>query len=123
MGSEPCPAGPAQSGAEGAELLLGDHDRVEASPGDLHREAAELADRVADAVQKLGVVLDHEAGAVVAPGLLVAEQAQDDVAGRRPVGRGRLEERGEHHRHAAFHVEGAASPDVAVRDLSAERSS
>jgi hypothetical protein len=67
------------------------------------------------------VVLDDEARAVVAAALFVAEQAQDDVSGRRCGGLGRLQEGGEHHRHAALHVERAASPDVAVGHLSAER--
>jgi hypothetical protein len=61
--------GAAKGGAKGAELLLGDHHRVEATPGDVHGEATELADRVADAVEELGVVLDDEARAVVAASL------------------------------------------------------
>ena len=40
---------PAEPRPRPADLLLGDHDRVERAPRDLHPEAAELADRVAHA--------------------------------------------------------------------------
>lgn len=81
----------------------------------MHGEAAELADRVADAVQEPGVLFDGEAGAVVPASVLIAQQAQDDVAGRPCLGFGRLQERREHHGYPALHVESAASPDIAVR--------
>ncbi len=85
------------------------------------REAAELADRVADAVEQLGVLAHEELGAERAAGLLVGHQAEDHVARRLLAARERAHERGEHHRDAALHVERAAPPDVAVGDLAGER--
>ncbi len=104
-----------------ADLLLGDHDRVERAARERHREAAELADRVADAFEQLRVLAHQEACAEVAAGLLVAQHAQDQIPGRAPPGGGRPHERGHHHRHAALHVERPAAPHEAVVLLAAER--
>ena len=52
-------------------------------PPDAQREAAELAEREADALEELGMLLDEEARAEVAAVLLVGEHAEDEVA-RRP---------------------------------------
>ena len=49
-------ARPAQAAAQPADLLLGDAHRREPSPADVEREAAELAERVADALEQLGVL-------------------------------------------------------------------
>ncbi len=103
-----------------ADLLLGDHDRVEAPPADVEREAAELADRVANAVEQLGVLAHDELGPKRTAGLLVGEQAQDHVAGRLQAARLGTHERGEHHRDTALHVERATTPQVAVGDLAGE---
>ena len=59
-GIEPWPARPAQRGHGPADLLLGDHDRVEERPATSMREAAELADRVAHPVEQLGVLANEE---------------------------------------------------------------
>ena len=76
------PGAAAEGRARPADLLLGDHDRIEAPAGELHRETAELADRVAHAGEQLGVLADEEVRPVVAAGLLVGEHAQDHVPGR-----------------------------------------
>jgi hypothetical protein len=113
--------GSAERGPRPAELLLGDHDRVEAAAAELHREAAELADRVADALEQLRVLGDHEARPVLAAGLLVGEQAEDHIARGRLRRGARAQECGEHHRDASLHVQGASAPDEAVGDLARER--
>ena len=60
-GNRAVAAGAADRRPRPADLLLGDLDRVEAPAGDVRREAAELADPVADALEQLGVALDEEA--------------------------------------------------------------
>jgi hypothetical protein len=67
-------------------------------------------------------VLTYEKfGAEVAAGLLVGHQAQDHIARRRRFAGLRAHECGEHHRHAALHVEGAATPYVAIAQLAGKR--
>ena len=83
------PRGTAERGFGPAHLLLGDHDRVEAPPGDRHREAAELAQREAHALEQLRVLSHEEVSSVVAAPLLVGEHAQDHVAGGRLAARSR----------------------------------
>jgi hypothetical protein len=90
----PVPGRSPQRHAQRADLLLGDHDRVEPAPGDVHREAAELADREAEPLEELRVLVDHEARAGVPAAFFVAQKAQDDVAWRRCVRFGRLKEGG-----------------------------
>src|SRR5207302_598790 len=60
-----------------ADLLLGNHDRIEAPPGDIHRETAELAKRVANAAEEIGMRRDQVVRTEVAAGLLVRQQTQD----------------------------------------------
>ena len=115
------PRAPANRRPRPANLLLGDHDRVEAATGDLHREAAELPDRIAHAGEQLGVLGDEEARAEVAARLLVGEDAQDHIARRRLPARLRAHERSQHHRDAALHVQRAATPHVAAVELARER--
>src|SRR5439155_2943943 len=69
----------------------------------------------------MGVLLREEARAHVAAGLLVREQGEDHVAGQRGALLLRAEERGDEHRDRSLHVHGAATPDVTVHELAAER--
>ena len=106
---------------EPANLLLGDLDRIEAPAGDLERERAELAEREPYAVEQVPVLLREEASADIAAGFLVGENGEDHIARqRRPLALRPHEGRHEH-RDRPFHVDGAASPDVAVEKLAAER--
>lgn len=101
-------------------LLLGDLDRVDPLADHREGEAAELTDRVAHPGEELGVLSGQESGAEIAALLLVAEHAEDDVAGRwRALGR--PQHRGDEHRHAALHVERAAAPEDALANLPGER--
>jgi hypothetical protein len=112
---------PADRCARPADLLLGHHDRVEATAGKRHREPAELADRVADVLEELGMLVDEVAGPLVAARLLVGQDTEDHVAGRQhAAGLGPHEGR-EHHRDAALHVQRSASPHVAVVQLAGKR--
>ncbi len=112
---------PAQARPRPADLLLGDHDRIEGAPGDVHAERAELADGVAHPLEQLGVLAHEELGAERAARLLVGHQAEDHVARRPAPGCLRAHERRQHHRHAALHVERAAPPHEAVVLLTGER--
>src|SRR5207247_2658142 len=61
-------------------LLLGDLDRIEAARSHFECKAAELADRVLDALEQLGVLVCHEPRPVIAEALFVGERAEDHVA-------------------------------------------
>jgi hypothetical protein len=76
---------------------------------------------VPDAVEELGVLLHHEAGAEDAQVLLVGEHAQQNVTRRRLVRAGKPQEGGEHHRHPALHVQRSPAPDLTVDQLTAKR--
>lgn len=76
-----CPRALVPLGLETGDRKITDSSAVrvrrrgaEAATGDVHREATELADRVADAVEELGMVVDAEGRALVAACLLVAER-------------------------------------------------
>jgi len=103
-----------------APALLGNHDRVEAPAAEVLHHASRLADAVLDAREELGVILDEPLRALVPTRLLVGQHREHEVA-RRPAVRVRLQDCADHHRDAAFHVEGAATPQVAADDLAAER--
>jgi hypothetical protein len=67
------------------------------------------------------MLLDEEARAEVAAGLLVAQDDQHDVAGRRPPLPVESQDCVDEHGHAGFHVERAAAPDLAVLEPPLER--
>ena len=90
-------------------------------PPEVEREAAELAERVAHPLEQLRVLLDEEARAEVAAGLLVGEDDEHEVAGQLDALALRAQERVHEHRHAGLHVERAAAPDVAVLEPRLER--
>ena len=90
-------------------------------PPSVERGAAELAERVPHALEQLRVLLDQEARAEVAAGLLVGEHDEDEVARQRDVLAPRAQEGVDEHRDAALHVERAAAPDVAVLEPRLER--
>ena len=101
--------------------LLGDLDQVEALAADRRAEAADLADRLGDAFEEVGMVVDQPARAVVAARLLVGQERQHDVP-RRPAALPEpLPDHGEDHRVHVLHVHRAAAPDAAVTDLAGER--
>ena len=117
---------------EDLEALLGDLDRVEPAPAELHGDAAGLVEGAGGA-QRVGTVLREPARPLAAPGLLVggagvedvAAQAGDGVAGgveaggTRPAREQDDDQRLE--RHHLLHVHGAPTPDVAVGDVGGER--
>ncbi len=117
----PMSARTADDAVQPADLLLRDLDRVEPAPAEHGPGAAELAERVPDAGEELGVLLDEEPRAEVAAVLLVAEDAEDEVAARAQLAPGGAEERVDEHRDAALHVERAAAPDDAVDEVARER--
>ena len=83
-------------------------------------EAADLADRLGDALEEVGVLVDEVPRAVRAAGLLVGEEGEHDVArglaaAAQPVAYDR-----QRHRVHVLHVDGAAAPHAAVGDLAGE---
>ena len=62
----------------------------------------------------MGMVFDQVPGAVLAGGLLVADQAQDHVTGWDQSGRPGAHEGGHHHCDPALHIQRSPSPDAAI---------
>jgi len=101
-----------------APLLLGYLDRVEASAREFQAEAAELADRVANANEELRVPLDEVPCPELAVCFLICQDRENDVPRRCHLLGARLEKGGKEHGDTTLHVERATSPHVAVNDLS-----
>ena len=114
-------AGPPDRRAHPAHLLLTHLNRVSAQTRQLGARATKLTERVPHALEQLVVLLDHEARTVCPQILLIREHAQQHVARRRLSGLGESQDRPEHHRHTALHVQGASTPNLAVDQLAAER--
>ena len=72
--------------------------------------APDLGDRLADALEDLGMLLDHEVRALDTAGLLIGEEDEEQVArGSRPRA-GEVTRAGEDHRDHVLHVDCAAAP-------------
>ena len=93
---------------------------VEAAAADGCAEPADFADGLGDALEEVSVLVHQEAGAVLAAGLLVGGEDEDDVAWRPSAFAGALAQDGQHHRVHVLHVDGAAAPDAAVLYLAGE---
>ena len=115
------PAGSPDRRAHPAHLLLTHLNRVCAQTRQFGARATKLTERVPHALEQLGVLLDHEARAVRSQILLIREHAQQHIARWRLSGLGEPQNRPEHHRHTALHVQGASTPNLAVDQLAAER--
>src|SRR5207245_3658143 len=101
-------------------LLLSHLDRIEGTAADPQRKPAELADCVLNTGEETAVLLDKELRAARAASLLVARQDEDDVACRFDAFGTEAQQGCDEHRHSAFHVERAATPHLAVDELSRE---
>ena len=117
---------PVAGAAAGGQLhpghaLLGGLDQVDPPAAHRGAEAADLAHRVGDALELLGVLVDQHLGAPVAAGLLVGGEAERDRPLRHPALALPLPDHGEQHRVEVLHVDGPAAPEVAVLDLPGER--
>ena len=66
------------------------------------------------------MLLRQELRAEVAAGLLVGDHGEHEATGWDATLRLRPQKSGDHHRHAALHVDCASAPDHAVDDFSAE---
>ena len=116
VGGEPQPddallGGLQQVGAPLVPVAVGDGDAV----------AADLADRLGDTLEDLGVLGHHEVRPLGATGLLVGEEDHDEVARRHGAGAREVAHGGQHHRVHVLHVDRAAPPDAAVALLPRER--
>ena len=120
-------AGPAVCGQpQPGDALLGGLQEVGAplpavAVGQGDAVAADLADRLGDALEDLGVVGDEEVRPLGAAGLLVGEEDDDEVAWGHGAGAGEVAHAREDHRVHVLHVDGAAAPDAAVALLPRER--
>ena len=112
-------ARPSQAQDHLAATLFGDHDRIERAAAQMLSLAAALPDRVLDSSEQVGVLVDQPAGPEHPARFLVREQGQDQIP--RGAVFGSAQRRVDHHRHAALHVERAATPHVAADDLRGER--
>ena len=106
--------------------LLGGLDQVERALAalaarDRQREPADLTDRLGDAFEQVGPVVDQPFAPVLAAGLLVGHEGEHQVA-RRDDARS-FEGAGDrdHHADHVLHVHRAATPDVAVLERTGER--
>src|SRR5262245_18301600 len=113
--------GAADRGPYAAPLLLRDLDRVDAPAPDPLGEPAELADRMADADEKIRSLVDEELCTDVASRFLAARQDQDYVSRRRGFLLSGPEDSAHEHRDPTLHVERAAAPDDAIHELAAKR--
>src|SRR5919204_4905322 len=112
-------ARPAAGRADQAALLLRDLDRIEPPISHPLRKAADLAECEADPLEQLWMLLDQELRAELTSRLFVARQREDQVSGRRLCRR--AQERRDEHRDAPLHIEGAATPDDVVDEITRER--
>ena len=120
---EPCPARPVGDQPQPGDALLRGLDQVDAAGRrDGEREAADLADRLGDALEQLGVVVDQpvRARACRRPPRRRGSRGRRRAAACGPRGAICADER-QHHRVHVLHVDGAAAPDAAVGDLAGER--
>ena len=113
-------AGTPEYGSGLAAALLGNHQWVEPAPAHVPRETAALAQRVPDSGEEIGPVGGQPACAFETAGLFIRQHGDHHIARRRPAVAEEPERGQDHHGHAALHVDGAASPDVAVNDLAGE---
>ena len=79
-GIEPWPHVPRDRDAVGREALLGDLDRVEAPPGDRHRDAAAFVERARPPRSQSGRCSAIQLAPAMAAGLLVGGGGEQDVA-------------------------------------------
>src|SRR5207302_3908875 len=106
---------------EPGHALLGRLDRIKTAAGNIDAEPADLADRFGATFEELGMVVDEEACAEQATGFLIGKEGEDDIARRAPPLPGPVADDGEDHRVHVFHVDGAATPQAVVPDLTGER--
>ncbi len=85
------------------------------------REAADLADRLGDAVEQVGPVVDQPFAAVLAAGLLVGDEREHQVARRHDARAFEVPGDRDDHADHVLHVDRAAAPHVAVLDRAGER--
>ena len=122
----PVPGAAAGGEAHPHHALLGGLDQVEralAAVAARHRqrESADLADRLGDALEQVGPVLDQPLAAVLAAGLLVGDEREHQVARRDDAGAFEVPGDRDHHADHVLHVDRAAAPHVAVLDGTGER--
>ena len=93
-----------QVGPAGLPLRVLDGDAV----------PTDLADRLGDALEDLGVLPDEELAAEHSPGLLVGEEDEEQVPRRDRAGPREVAHAREHHRDHVLHVDRAAAPETAI---------
>ncbi len=112
--------------AQPEDALLGGLDEVGAGlPVALgrhgHAVAADLADRLGDAVEELGTGLHDVVRAEDSPSLLVGEEGEDDIAWGLGTAAGQVADVGQDHGVHVLHVHRASTPDAPVAQLGTER--
>src|SRR5260370_38300813 len=111
---------PPEDGPGDADTLLGDHQGIKAPTTEVPGESATFAQRMANATEELRPVRNEPSGALEPPGLLIADQGDHDAPGRSPILSRKSQNRRHDHRHAAFHVDCATTPDVVIHQFTAD---
>ena len=105
---------------EPGQALLRGLDEVDPLAADVDGVAAHLGDRLGGTGEQVGAVADHVPGPVVATGLLIGEEGDDEVASRtHPLGQ-HGPDGGDDHRVHVLHVHGPAPPQQTVLDHACE---
>ncbi len=114
------PRCPARGQPHPGDALLRCLDQVEPAPADRGAEPADLANRLGDALEQLGVVVHQPASAPTPARLLVGGEREHHVARPPPLPQP-LPDDGQDHRVHILHVDRAAPPDAAILGLPGER--
>ena len=85
------------------------------------REPADLTDRLGHSLEQVRPVVHQPLRPEAAAVLLVGDEGEHQVARRHDAGLPEVAGDHDHHAHHVLHVDGAASPDVAVLDGTGER--
>ncbi len=108
-----------EAGPHPDHALFGDLDGVEGLPPHVQGESADLAEHVLGA-HEVRVLVDQEVGSLRTARLLVGDRREDHVARERDLRSGEQREDRRAHGDHVLHVDGPASPDVAIDDLRTE---
>src|SRR5260370_16380983 len=85
QGERAMPTRTAHNGLHMAAALLSNHNRIELSPADVCRGPTELAKRIANVLEEVGMVFYQVLSAVIATILLIAHHSQYDITSNMQV--------------------------------------
>src|SRR5260370_10013068 len=96
--------GPSDDRLGDTDALLGNHQGIEAATADMPSQSATFTQRMANTAEELRPIANEPSGSLEPTSLLVADEGNYHVSGRRsPLGH-ESQRRHDHHRNPAFHV-------------------